>query len=231
MEHKNHGSTLHNHGTHNHANMKNEINVLVNYEGNLLTIDLKDQNGSAPELEGSHEKILHLAIASSDLEQYYHLHPVDKGDGVFQLEISLKEDLYKVFVDISPINLGYQIKPIDLHVGHAHQQGQVDLQPDTSFQKTIDNITVELQIDSLVANKPTTLTYQISGGKPEPYLGALGHVVIIDRDIEQFIHVHPVSDDKTVFHTQFNEPGMYKVWGEFKFGEDVHVFPFVIQVK
>lgn len=233
MEHKDHGSSHHNHGTHHvdHTNMKNEVNVLINYEENLLTIDLKDQNGNPPELAVSHEKILHLIIVSSDLQQYYHLHPVEKGNGVFQQKISLKDDLYKVFVDISSKNLGYKITPIELHVGHAHQVQQADLQPDTNFQKTIDKIAVELQIDSLEVNQPTTLTYQISGGKPEAYLGALGHVIIIDRDVEQFIHVHPASDDKTIFHTQFNEPGIYKVWGEFKFGEHVYVFPFVIRIK
>ncbi|CAM4146623.1 putative secreted protein [Lederbergia lenta] len=125
IDHKNHGSSHHNHGTHHvdRTNMKNEVNVLVHYEGNLLTINLKDQNGNAPELEVSHEKLFHLIIVSSDLQQYDHLHPVDKGNGVFKQEISLKEDLYKVFVDVSPKNLGYQIKPIDLHIGHGHYHG------------------------------------------------------------------------------------------------------------
>ncbi|MBP1916332.1 hypothetical protein [Lederbergia galactosidilytica] len=230
MEHKDYKSSHHNHHI-DHHNMKNEVNILISYEGNLLTIDLKDQSGNTPEFELNHEKIFHLIIVSSDLQQYYHLHPVDKGNGIFQQEISLKEDLYKVFVDVNPKNLDYQISPIDLHVGHAHHDKQVAIQPDTHFQKTVDNITVELQIDSLVIHKPTTFTYNITGGKLEPYLGALGHVIIVDKDLKQFIHVHPVADDKTIFHTQFTKPGIYKVWSEFKFGENVQIFPFVIQVS
>lgn len=136
-------------------------------------------------------------------------------------------------MDINPKNLGYQVIPIDLNVGHVHTQVNLNnqLKPDQILEKTINNKTVKLKIDSLVTNKPTILTYQISGGKPEPYLGALGHVVIIDEGVTQFIHVHPSSDDKTVFETQFSKPGIYKVWGEFKFGEQVNAYPFVIQVK
>lgn len=236
MEQHNHGTSHHHHhhGTHSsHGQMENEVNVTVDYKGNLLIINLKDKENNVPELEISHEKMMHLIIVSSDLNQYYHLHPEDKGNGVFQQEITIKDGLYKVFVDINPKNLGYQVTPIDLHVGHDHTQEQADhyLKPDDILEKTINGKTVELKIDSLVTNKPTILTYQISGGEPEPYLGALGHVIIIDEDVKQFIHVHPSSNNQTVFEAQFSKPGIYKVWSEFKFGEQVNAYPFVIEVK
>ncbi|WP_121614281.1 hypothetical protein [Mesobacillus foraminis] len=234
MDQHNHG-TSHHHGIHHsgHMHMENEVNVAVDYKGNLLSIRLKDKQNNVPELAESHEKIMHLIMVSSDLNQFYHLHPVDKGNGIFQQEITLEDGSYKVFVDINPKNVGYQIMPIDLHVGHSHTQGSGDnhLKPDEILEKTINNKTVELKIDSLVTNKPTILTYLISGGDPDPYLGALGHVIIIDEGVTQLIHVHPVSDDKTVFETQFSNPGIYKVWSEFKFGEQVTAYPFVINVK
>ncbi len=220
----------HHHHEHNH--LENEINIAVDYKGNFLYLHLTDKEGNAPQLAVSHEKILHLMIVSADLEQYYHLHPIDKGNGHFQQEISLEDGLYKIIVDVNPINLGYQVTPIDLHVGynHAHAHAENQLEVDEVLSKTIDNITVELTIDSLVANQPTTLTYQIKGGEPEPYLGALGHVVIFDDNITKFIHVHPSFDDQTIFETQFNEPGIYKIWSEFKFGKKVNTYSFVIRV-
>lgn len=223
----------HNHHHHGHHHAESEVNIAVDYQGNLLNLHLTDKEGNAPQLAVSHEKILHLMIASADLEQYYHLHPVDKGNGHFQQEISLEDGLYKILVDVNPINLGYQVIPIDLHVGHhhAHVHAENHLEVDAVLTKTIDNITVNLKIDSLVANQPTTLTYEITGGEPEPYLGALGHVVIFDENITQFIHVHPSFDDKTVFETQFSKPGIYKVWSEFKFGEQVNAYSFVIRVE
>lgn len=59
------------------------MNISVDYQGNLLNLHLTDKEGNAPQLEVSHEKILHLMIVSADLEQYYHLHPMDKGRGYF----------------------------------------------------------------------------------------------------------------------------------------------------
>ncbi|MDQ0272175.1 hypothetical protein [Cytobacillus purgationiresistens] len=67
--------------------------------------------------------------------------------------------------------------------------------------------------------------------KTEPHLGALGNVVILYEDGGKYIHVHPVADDKTVFETQFDKPDIYKLWAEFKFGEQVNAYPFVIEVK
>lgn len=66
---------------------------------------------------------------------------------------------------------------------------------------------------------------------PEPYLGALGDVVITDELGEKFIHVHPMSEKETAFMTQFDERGIYKMWTEFKLDGEVIVYPFVIEVK
>lgn len=75
------------------------------------------------------------------------------------------------------------------------------------------------------------MNFDLKGAEPKPYLGALGHVVILDENAENFIHVHPVSDDEPVFKTEFTKSGVYKIWAEFKFGEQVNAYPFVIEVK
>lgn len=233
--HENDEINGHRHETDHSANgtgTVNEVNVNVGYRENKITIDLKDNDNKAPQLEVSHEKVMHLIVVSADLKDYYHLHPTEQGDGVFEQEIDLKDSSYKVFVDISPKDLAYQVSPVELHVGEghaAHRDNQ--LQVDTVLEKTINDKTVELKIDSLVANHPTTLTFVSKDGKPDPYLGALGHVVILNENGEQFIHVHPVSDDATIFNTKFNQPGIYKLWAEFKFGEQVNTYPFVIKVN
>lgn len=219
------------HSTHE-TSSESEVNVNVDYQGNVLTVELKDKENNVPQLEVNHEKVLHLIVVSADLKEYYHLHPTDKGNGVFEQEHNLKSNSYKVFVDIKPKDLAYHVSPIELDVGEAHTaHGDNQLKADTAFEKTINNKTVELTIDSLEVNKPTTLTFNSKDGKPDPYLGALGHVVILDEAGEKFIHVHPASEDATVFETQFDKPGVYKVWGEFKFGDQVNVYPYVIEVK
>lgn len=214
------------------ATSKSEVVTNVKYEGGLISIDLKDKDQNSPELDISHEKIMHLIIVSSDLKDYYHLHPEEKGNGVYTLNFELPENSYKAFVDIKPKNLAYQISPIELHVGNGHgEHEEISLKADTNLTKTINGKTVELTTTELGINKDVTLTFDTKGITPEPYLGALGHVVILDEKGEKFVHVHPASEEKTLFETKFDKPGNYKVWGEFKFDGKVGIYPFVIEVK
>ncbi|RWR12584.1 hypothetical protein QNH23_16580 [Siminovitchia fortis] len=230
-ENMDHQHSHHEHGNHG-TNTASEVIPKVSYANGEITIELKDKNGHVPELEVSHEKHMHLIVVSTDLKEYYHVHPEKKAEGIYQLPIRLADQSYKVFVDIKPKGLQYSIKPIELHVGESHKQHQDnDLIVDTDFTKTINGQTVELTSTSLEVNKEVTFNFDVKDAQPEPYLGALGHVVILDEDGEQFIHVHPVSEDQTVFQTQFNKPGVYKLWAEFKFGERVNAYPFVIEVQ
>lgn len=212
--------------------LQSEVVTNVKYEEGIITIDVKDKEQNSPKLEISHEKIMHLIIVSADLEDYYHLHPEEKGNGVYTLKFALPENSYKAFVDIKPKNLAYQVSPIELQVGKGHSEHEGNsLKVDTNLTKTINEKTVELNTTELGINKAVTLSFDTKETTPEPYLGALGHVVILDDMGEKFVHVHPTSEEKTVFETKFDKPGIYKVWGEFKFDGKVNSYPFVIEVK
>ncbi|MCM2581677.1 MULTISPECIES: hypothetical protein [Bacillus] len=214
------------------TNKASDVTPKVSYANGEITIELKDKNKHVPELEVSHEKQMHLIVVSSDLKKYYHLHPEKKNNGLYSLKHNLPDNAYKIFVDIKPKGLNYTVNPIKLNVGKIHQKhNRNDLDMDLELTKTINGQTVELISQSFEANKEITLNFNVKDAKPDPYLGALGHVVILDEDGEKYIHVHPVADDKTVFKTQFNKPSVYKIWAEFKFGERVNVYPFVIEVK
>ncbi|MET4566729.1 hypothetical protein [Bacillus subtilis] len=214
------------------TNKASDVTPKVSYANGEITIELKDKNKHVPELEVSYEKQMHLIVVSSDLKKYYHLHPEKKNNGLYSLKHNLPDNAYKIFVDIKPKGLNYTVNPIKLNVGKIHQKhNRNDLDMDLELTKTINGQTVELISQSFEANKEITLNFNVKDAKPDPYLGALGHVVILDEDGEKYIHVHPVADDKTVFKTQFNKPGVYKIWAEFKFGERVNVYPFVIEVK
>ncbi|MFS0593189.1 hypothetical protein AB1L05_16505 [Cytobacillus horneckiae] len=53
----------------------------MSYTNGEITIELKDKNNHFPELEVSHEKLMHLIVVSSDLKEYHHLHPEDQHEG------------------------------------------------------------------------------------------------------------------------------------------------------
>ncbi|MEC2074507.1 hypothetical protein [Metabacillus fastidiosus] len=230
-ENMNHQHSHHKHENHG-ENIASEVTPKVSYTNGEITIELKDKNNHVPELEVSHEKYMHFIVVSSDLKDYYHLHPEKKGEGVYQTKVSLAGNSYKAFVDIKPKGLQYSVKPIEFHVGEGHHEHDDNsLVADTDFTKTINGQTVELTTQRFEVNKEITFNFDVKDTKPDPYLGALGHVVILDEDGEKYIHVHPVADDKTVFETQFDKPGIYKLWAEFKFEEQVNAYPFVIEVK
>jgi len=224
----------HNHSEGHGTNGVNEVTPEVSYTAGKLVIEIKDKHGNAPELEVSHEKVMHLIVISSDLKDYHHLHPEKQSNGKYVAKINLPDANYKVFVDIAPKDLNYTVDPIELSIGNInedHDHGTNKLTADKNLTKTISGQTVELFTGEIEANEEVNFRFDIKHATPEPYLGALGHVVITDEAGEKFIHVHPLSENETNFATQFDEPGMYKLWAEFKFEGHVHVYPFVIEVK
>ncbi|MDF0728880.1 hypothetical protein PY093_19905 [Cytobacillus sp. S13-E01] len=214
--------------------VKSEVNVSISYENEKLSIQVADNNGNAPSLGLTHEKEMHLIVVSNDLIEFYHLHPKKVNNGDYEMNISLSNSSYTAFVDINPKGKEYHIKPIRIKVTSDSQilpLGSANLKKDQFYKKEMDGNVVELITNPLKVGEEITLSFNIVNAIPEPYLGALGHVVVIDQDVEQFIHVHPVSEHETVFKTQFDKSGLYKLWAEFKFRDNVFPFPFIIEVK
>jgi len=99
------------------------------------------------------------------------------------------------------------------------------------------------------AGEESILHFQVrdAGGKPltdlQPYLGALGHCVVISEDTNTYLHTHPTNDngDRSVggaltggpdvmFSTVFPAPGKYKAWGQFKHRGQVITASYVVEV-
>ena len=213
-----------------------DVRVEVSVSGNKLTIHLYDRKDRAIEdLDINHEKLLHLIIVDDHLEQYVHLHPDQIDVGVFQTTLDLQDGSYLAYVDIKPTNLTYQVQPLPFTIGnsngHAHDHGKHTLEPDENLTQTVENYVVTLETSKLSVGQLVQLKFELpSDVSPEPYLGALGHVVILDETSENFIHVHPTDEMETTFKTVFNQPGTYKIWAEFKFNGKVLTFPYVVEV-
>jgi hypothetical protein len=222
-------------GQHGHNSSRPENSAVIptiEYSDHLLSVHLRDESGSPfTELVLNHEKLLHLIIVDEQLDRYYHLHPEYIGEGNFELETALPEGSYKAFIDIKPLDLDYIVEPLELLVGEPKDSYEVKpLIPDTEFIKTINGHTITLNPVHFEKGKELVLDFDLPNTQVEPYLGALGHVVILDETASHYIHVHPHEDD-TVFETTFDTPGIYKLWAEFKINGEVNVFPLVFEVK
>lgn len=210
-----------------------EVKSTVEYKDGKLYIRLTDSsNQPVNDLEINHEKLMHFIIVSEDLQQYYHVHPTKAGDGKFEVALPLQEGTYKAFIDIKPKDLTYHVEPVVVQVGNtADHHHETALTPETQFTKTMDGKTVTMKPGSFKAGEPITLSFSFTDGTvPEPYLGALGHVVILDEQGETYVHVHPASHTDTKFETTFAKPGIYKIWAEFQFQGKVITYPFTVKV-
>jgi hypothetical protein len=211
---------------------ESEVKTEVQYHNGLITLFIKDKSGNpVTKFEVNHEKILHLIVVDEHLNQYYHLHPKQLDDGKFQIQKQFSEGSYKAFIDIKPKNLTYAVKPVQFTIGKSSEVQNHDLKPDNKFSKEVDEKTVTLKMSSHEAGKPITLNFILDKTNLEPYLGAMGHVVILDEHATSYLHVHPEDEDQPLFATHFEKPGIYKIWAEFKQQGVVRVFPFVVKIN
>ncbi|WP_421385015.1 hypothetical protein ACOJQI_09670 [Bacillus salacetis] len=225
----------HNDGSHEHDGTgewwANIVETEVKVDNENLNITIKDSAGEyVEELEINHEKLLHLIVVTTDLETYKHLHPEQTGPGQFRVKHDLPEGAYKAFIDIKPKEMNYEVQPISFKIAEGSGK-PANLQESKNLTVEQSGHAVTLQPSSQKVNEEVVLEFDLDGETPEPYLGALGHVVILDEKAEEYIHVHPGEGDKPVFLTEFQKPGLYKVWAEFKFEGEVFTFPYVLKIE
>jgi hypothetical protein len=208
-----------------------------------LKINIVDQQDQIlTEFELNHEKKLHLIVVSKDLSYFDHLHPKYDGKGTFRITLKLPSDgEYKLIADYLPVNMKQQTQSHWIKVGDQAVAAQ-PIDVDHHLSKAVNGLRVTLETEQLNAGSNTNIMFRIAdktSGRPirdlEPYLGAVGHLVILSADTELYIHNHPVDEDSTgpeaVFNTTFPQAGIYKLWGQFQYEGKVITVPFVVEVK
>lgn len=201
-----------------------------------------------------HEKIMHVIIVRQDVQEFQHVHPTfDEKTGLFTLaDLMLPSPgPYRIFADFTP--LGTQLDPPGMPLGVTIFEdvtvGDLTLytpQPLTGGPrtKTFQGYMVELRAapTPVLSETPTTVSFDITkDGQPvtnlEPYLGALGHAVVLREGDLEFLHTHPVDEHMvnqtgTVnFAVTFPTAGTYKIFSQFQHEGDILTTDFVITVE
>jgi hypothetical protein len=210
--------------------------------GTQIRLQINKMDGSPVEkFDINHEKLLHLIVISKDLSYFNHIHPEYKGHGLFEVVNSFPAGGdYLLIADFQPSGGDAMTKMKWVQVDGKRTQ-PVPVIPDSTLDKTVDGKRVMLSIDQMAANQPLTLKFSIRDQKNnhpitdlQPYLGSIGHVVILSEDGKQYLHVHADEGQGTgpdaTFETEFPKSGIYKIWAQFQRENQVFTVAYVVRV-
>lgn len=207
-----------------------------------IKIKIQDEDGKAiKDFDINHEKKMHLIVVSKDLSFFNHIHPVFHDDGSFEIVTTFPHaGDYKLIADYIPSG-GSATTQSDWITVQGKTAEPEKITPSADLTTTVDGIEASLAFDHLMAGMDLSLTFMLKDAKTkeaitdlQPYLGAVGHVVILSEDAEQYLHVHPTEEDakgpKAEFMTKFPNSGVYKIWGQFQRNDKIITVPFVVKV-
>jgi hypothetical protein len=196
--------------------------------------------------ERVHERLLHLFILSQDLAYFAHVHPSQQMDGSFVYDaVFPSAGAYRLIADFLPVGGSPQlIQQTVVTSGYAGSLiPPARLAQDLS-DKIVDDVRVKLSMPPPVGGREQLLTFELfdaASGAPvsdlQPYLGAVGHLLLASADLDSVAHSHPVADMSAnigptiVFQANFPRAGMYRVWVQFQRNDRVLVAPFNVTVR
>jgi hypothetical protein len=189
-----------------------------------------------------HERLLHLFIVSRSLRLFAHEHPVREGDG-FALAVRLPPGAYMLIADFLPAGGSPQlVHQAIVTAGYAGSPFvRVPRIQEDLAAKTVDGLRARLETSMSKGGTKAVLrlvlTDAASGAAAtdlEPYLGAAGHLLIVNADLTQAVHAHPeamTSGPDITFDVEFPSPGTFKLWAQVQRRGRVMTFPFVVRIK
>lgn len=208
----------------------------------LIRIKLQDEAGKPiDKLDITHEKLLHLIVVSKDLSYFNHIHPEYNGDGEFTIANNFPSGgEYKLIADFVPTGGSKTTLTEWIEIGGDGAEA-VPLTRTETHSVIVDGVEVTLENDHPEAGKDFELNFRLADADTkepitdlEQYLGAVGHVVILSENTEDYLHVHPVDEQskgpEAKFMTSFPNSGIYKIWGQFQRDGQVITVPFVVEV-
>ncbi len=170
-----------------------------------ITFSFRDSEGKPlKEMALTHERILHVVIASQDFSEFSHIHPEDFGPVTEEMKEKAaysvkytfpKAGRYIIGIDFADKNEAYSRHFIEEAGGGPGMNSAPS--PDFSRKKRFADLDVTLSTEpeTITAGKKTDLVYRFEkNGKAvtdlQPYIAAIMHASVISTDLKQFIHEH-----------------------------------------
>lgn len=202
-------------------------------------------------------KVAHLIIVDSSLTYFNHVHP-EFENGTFTITTRFpKQGAYRLYLDFQPFGAIEQQIASSLSVGTFDKPIFSDALPDSNLTKIFGQYEVTLQKpqtlqSNLISIGQQTISFTLKDAKTKqsitslkPYLESFGHLVMINKDTFEYIHVHPA--DLTVPPPDANggpsvefmpigiygpiKPGIYRVFAQFNPNGQLIVADYTIRVE
>jgi hypothetical protein len=203
-------------------------------------------------------KFMHLVIVDSELQYFDHIHPTQNGSEFTVTTRFPKADVYHLYINYQPAGANEQQIGFTLPVGGSTQNAGSTVPVDSNLTNTVNGLRITLSTAdnsafsaSAMNNMAQLLNFHFvddKTGQPvsdlQPYLGAGGHLVMINEKTYKYLHVHPAvssTDNPDVIGPDVKflpmplfdtiDAGVYRVFAQFSRNNQVFVVDFTINVK
>jgi hypothetical protein len=173
-----------------------------------------------------HDRRMHFIIVREDLAYFMHLHPTLHGEGWWEAVINFREPgPYTAFADFSTAGSSVTL-PLALHV-----QGHYEPRP---LEQPTEIVHVNgYDVGLMRSAGEATFTISTLGERVTltPYLGAMGHLVVLRADDLAFLHAHPLESREeglVRFRLELPRGYSYKAFLQFVSSDTVHTAAFVV---
>lgn len=203
-----------------------------------LTFHLEQSGKWLRDYELLHERVMHLIVVRDDLFEFQHVHPKVSDSGSATVDIIFPSaGKYLLFADVQPKGEMQQTVRHELIVEGA-PPAAVKLKVDIPGTLHVGDYLVNVKLEPSDTEAKVSFEIRDANDKPvvdlEPYLGAMGHLVVIKSENREFIHAHAetqsASKGVVEFAVHFTGPGIYKAWGQFQRQGEVFTVPAVLKV-
>jgi DMSO/TMAO reductase YedYZ heme-binding membrane subunit len=205
-----------------------------------------------------YEKEAHLIIVDNELQYFSHIHPQREGNTFTIATQFPRPGVYRAYLSYQPVGAVEQQVAFSFQVGQgwAARPANAAQNSDTNMIKTFGQYEVTLSTgNGLVAKEMENATQKLSFmirdavskkqvTNLQPYLGAFGHLVMINTKDYSYIHVHPEGEDPQPNQNGGPEiafvpmtiadpikPGVYKVFAEFNPNGQLFVADYTVEVQ
>lgn len=203
-----------------------------------LVFHLVNDGKTLTEFELLHERVMHLIVVRDALDEFQHLHPTVANDGKATVEIIFPAaGTYWVFVDCQAKGQTQQTVRHELRLA-GESPAAPKLKANVPIVVTVAETKAEVSVQRGEGEWLVTFSHRDLDGKVvtdlEPYLGAMGHLVVIGAGTGEYVHAHAETeaspDGRVQFAAHITRPGIYKAWGQFQRQGKVFTIPAVLEV-